>query len=115
MDLIDDYAVLRGVDEVVEVRGPCAAVLLGEVGFCRLDGRGKLDFVDVSRLDFRLHEVVHLAVKSAADDSKIPYFILQNDWLICAVGAPETRYLEKAARRGADGAGELRIVPWGAA
>ena len=79
-------------------------MLLGEVGFCRLDGRRKLDLVYIPRLDFRLHEIVHLAIKSATDDAEIADFVLQNDGLRSAVEAFKSRYLEKAAGGCADGA-----------
>lgn len=77
---------------------------LGKVGLCSLDSRRELDLVDVPRLNFRLHQVVHFARKALADDAQIADFVLQDYGLRDTVGAFKSRYLEKAARRGADSA-----------
>ena len=57
---------------------------------------------------------MHLAVKSAADDAEIAYFVLQDYGLGGAVGTFKTRDFEKAARGGANRAERGIIVPWGA-
>ena len=117
--LIDDDLVLLCVNEVVEVCGTCAAVLLREVGFCRLDGRRKLDFVDVARLDLRLHQIVHFAVYALADDAEIADLVLEDDGLgensFIAAGYAKSGDLEEAAGRVADRAGGGVVMPWGAA
>ena len=106
LDLIDDDLVLLCVDEVVEICGLCAAVLLGEVRFCRLYRRRELDLVDVARLNLRLHQVVHLAVDAAADDAEVADLVLKNDGLrqhgFVSAGYTKSGDLEEAALRVAD-------------
>ena len=113
--LIDDDLVFSCVDEVVEIRRLCAAVLLGEVGFCRLNGRGKLDFVDVARLDLRLHQVVHLAAHASADDAEVADLVLEKDRLgehsFVAAGYAKSGDLEESAMRVADRAGGRVVAP----
>lgn len=82
LDLVNDDFMLCRIYEPIEIRRTLAAVLLGEVGLCGLYGRGNLNFVDVPRLDFRLHEVVGLAVEVLADYAEIADFVLHDDGLL---------------------------------
>lgn len=115
LDLVGDDAIFRGVDEIVQIGGSRAAVLLGKIGLSGLDGRRKLHLIHISRLDLRLHQVVHLPAEAAAEDSEVADLILQNDGLgkdrFPVAHYPQPRDLEKAAGRVADPPGGGVIVP----
>ena len=56
-------------------------MLLGKVAFGCLYRRGKLYFINISRLYFCLHQKVHDAADLLADDAQIADLLLQNDGL----------------------------------
>ena len=81
LDLIDDNLISSSVDKVVQIRRLLPAVLLREIALCRLDCRGKLNLVYVSRLDLCLHQKMHDPVDLLADDPEVPDLRLKNDRL----------------------------------
>ena len=80
LELVEQHAGARAVQEPVEMLGALAVVDAGVVALGGLEGGGQLDAIDVARLDLGLDEKVQHSVEFAGEAAEKTDFRLVDGW-----------------------------------